>query len=92
MNFDASDLKDQIGYLLTGPLLEICQLRAALREQGARIAEQDAEIERLRNAQAAMAGPVPPSAMPPLHVVPQESSRKSSPGTPTRRVEPAGRD
>jgi len=89
VNFDASDLKDQIGYLLTGPLLEICQLRAALREQGARIAEQDAEIERLRNAQAAMAGPVPPSAMPPLHVVPQESSRKSRPARVAQAPRPA---
>lgn len=57
---EPNDLRDQIGYLLTGPVLEICQLRAALRERDARIIEQDAEIERLRNAQAA------------LHVVPQE--------------------
>lgn len=65
MNFDASDLKDQIGYLLTGPLLEICQLRAALREQSARIAEQDAEIAALKTALAQRQGG-------PLHVVPAD--------------------
>lgn len=69
---EPNDFRDQIGYLLTGPVLEICQLRAALRERDALLAEKDAEIERLRNAQAAMASPVPPSAMPPLHVVPAD--------------------
>lgn len=65
MDFDANDLKDQIGYLLTGPVLEICKLRAALREQGARIEEQDAEIAALKAALAQrQAGP--------LHVVPAE--------------------
>lgn len=62
---EPNDLRDQIGYLLTGPVLEICQLRAALREQGARIAEQDAEIAALKTALAQRQGG-------PLHVVPAD--------------------
>lgn len=62
---EPNDLRDQIGYLLTGPVLEICQLRAALRERDALLAEKDAELAAMRAVLVQR-----PDGPAPLHVVP----------------------
>jgi len=64
---EPNDLRDQIGYLLTGPVLEVCELRSGLRERDAEIGRLRAEIDGLRAEIGRLHATH--ASQPPLHVV-----------------------